>query len=120
MLQITPQHCILLAKDPVDFRAGIEGLCRLCHANMASDPFNGSIFVFTNRHRNAIKLLSYDGQGFWLCHKRLSNGRLQWWPQDNSDTIQLTASTLNILLYNGNPVTANCQQNWKPLPAKAA
>lgn len=120
MLQITPQQRILLAKEPVDFRAGIEGLSRLCQSCLNKDPFIGTVFVFTNRRRNAIKLLTYDGQGFWLCHKRLSSGRFQWWPEDNSNTIQLTASTLNILLYNGNPITANCQHDWKPVCAKAA
>ena len=120
MLQIAPQQRILLAKDPVDFRAGIEGLSRICYAHLGNDPFNGTVFVFTNRRRNAIKLLTYDGQGFWLCHKRFSTGRLQWWPGDNQKTIQLSASMLNIVLYNGNPTAANLAQDWKPLPAKAA
>jgi len=39
---------------------------------------SGTVFVFRNRRRTAIKALVYDGQGFWLCHKRLSSGRFRW------------------------------------------
>jgi transposase len=74
MLQITPQTRILVAVEPVDFRRGIDGLAGLCRALLSSDPFSGTVFVFTNRSRSALKLLYHDGQGFWLCHKRLSRG----------------------------------------------
>ena len=80
MLQITPQMKILVAIQPVDFRRGIDGLARLCQESLQHDPFAGAVFVFRNRKATAVKLLMYDGQGFWLCHKRLSHGRLPWWP----------------------------------------
>jgi hypothetical protein len=80
MLQITPQMKILVAVDPADFRRGIDGLARLCKDVLRQDPFAGTVFVFRNRRGTAIKVLVYDGQGFWLCHKRLSEGRFRWWP----------------------------------------
>ena len=80
MLQITPQMKILVAVEPADFRRGIDGLARLCQEALQHDPFAGAVFVFRNRKATALKLLMYDGQGFWLCHKRLSQGRLPWWP----------------------------------------
>ena len=73
MLQITPQMRILVAVAPADFRQGIDGLARLCKAVLRQDPFSGTVFVFRNRRRTAIKALVYDGQGFWLCHKRLNS-----------------------------------------------
>lgn len=71
MLQITPQMKILVAVEPADFRRGIDGLARLCQEALAQDPFAGTVFVFRNRPGTALKVLMYDGQGFWLCHKRL-------------------------------------------------
>jgi transposase len=80
MLQITPQMKILVAVQPVDSRRGIDGLTRLCQECLQHDPFAGVVFVFRNRRATAVKLLMYDGQGFWLCHKRSSRGRFPWWP----------------------------------------
>lgn len=81
MIQITPQMRILVAVEPVDFRKGIDGLAALCRQVLAGDPLGGTLFVFCSRRRHAIKFLTYDGQGFWLCQKRLSQGRFQHWPQ---------------------------------------
>jgi transposase len=61
--------------QPADFRCGIDGLMRLCREQLEADPFCGAVYVFRNRRWTAVKLLVYDGQGFWLCHKRLSAGR---------------------------------------------
>lgn len=76
MIQITPQMRVLAAIEPADFRKGIDGLARLCKEALRQDPFCGWLFVFRNRRSTAIKILIYDGQGFWLCQKRLSSGRL--------------------------------------------
>ena len=80
MLQLTPQSRVFVAIEPADFRRGIDGLAALCRQRLGEDPFTGAIFVFRNRRRTGLKLLCYDGQGFWLCQKRLSQGRLSWWP----------------------------------------
>ena len=80
MIQLTPQMRIVAATEPVDFRCGIDGLARLCKEALKHDPFNGWVFVFRNRSAKALKILVYDGQGFWLCHKRLSSGKFCWWP----------------------------------------
>jgi transposase len=72
MLQITPHHRLRLAVKPADFRRGIDGLAALCRQSLGEDPFSGIIFIFTNRLRNAVKILVFDGNGFWLCAKRFS------------------------------------------------
>lgn len=74
MLQFTPHMRLLVCVEPIDFRNGIDGLVRICRATLAEDPFRGTVFVFRNRRATAVKVLAYDGQGFWLCQKRLSTG----------------------------------------------
>jgi len=61
---------ILVAIEPADFRCGIDGLARLCRTALAENPLSGTVFVFRNRRRTGIRVLVYDGQGFWLCYKR--------------------------------------------------
>ncbi len=78
MLQITPQHRLLLATEPVDFRKGIDGLKAICRQQLCDDPFSGTIFAFCNKTKTSVKLLVYDATGFWLCQKRFSKGKLAW------------------------------------------
>jgi transposase len=81
MIQITPQMRVLVAVEAVDFRKGIDSLAQLCRDKLASDPFSGCVFVFRSRRATSIKVLVYDGMGFWLATKRLSKGRFRWWPE---------------------------------------
>src|SRR6267154_136923 len=77
MLALTPQMRILVAVEAVDFRKGIDSLAELCRAKLDADPFSGCLFVFRSRRATSIKVLVYDGQGFWLATKRLSKGRFR-------------------------------------------
>ena len=116
MLQITPQMKILVAVEPADFRRGIDGLARLCQERLRQDPLAGIVFVFRNRRGTALKVLMYDGQGFWLCHKRLSRGRFPWWPSTaEGDTQRLAAHQLLVLLSAGNPTRTGVAPDWRPL-----
>src|SRR6266702_3226959 len=81
MLQLTPQSRIFLATQPVDFRKGIDGLCAVCRHALGDNPLEGAVYVFRNRSATALKLLCYDGQGFWLLMKRLSQGRFTCGPR---------------------------------------
>jgi transposase len=116
MLQITPQMKILLAIEPADYRRGIDGLARLCQETLHHDPFSGVVFVFRNRKATALKLLTYDGQGFWLCQKRLSRGRFPWWPSaSDSASLRLAAHQLAVLLAAGNPTRTGAAADWRPV-----
>lgn len=120
MIQITPHHRLRLAVQPTDFRRGIDGLCSLCRQSLEEDPFNGTIFIFTNGSRNAVKILVFDGSGFWLCAKRFSKGRLAWWPVQNDPSFSLIPYPLPILLAQGNPLDASLPADWRPLPSSYA
>lgn len=67
LIQITPQLRILVATDAIDGRKGIDSLAQLCREKLDADPFSGCLFIFRSRRGTTIKLLIYDGQGFWLA-----------------------------------------------------
>jgi len=116
MIQITPQMRILLAVEPVDFRKGIDGLVGVCRQKLALDPLAGALIVFSSRRRKALKILFYDGQGFWLCQKRLSVGRFAWWPSSGTQpTCSLDVHQIQVLLWNGNPQQAQVAPLWRPI-----
>ena len=120
MIQITPQMRVLVAIEPADFRRGIDGLARQCRDALRSDPFSGTAFVFCNRRRTAVKVLVYDGQGFWLCHKRLSSGRFRFWPQSTTAAAaSLQAHELQVLFRGGDPGTTTASPEWRPVAVRA-
>ena len=104
MIQITPQMRVLVAIEPVDGRKGIDSLAALCRERLQSDPFSGCLFVFRSRSGAALRILVYDGQGFWLATKRLSKGRFRWWPE-GAVARSLEAHQAQLLLAAGNPET---------------
>lgn len=113
MIQLTPQMRVLVAVEPADFRCGIDGLAARCRKALREDPMSGAVFVFRNRRRTAIKLLVYDGQGFWLCQKRLSAGRFRWWPSEAGGTAALQAHEAGVLLCAGDPRATNAAAMWR-------
>jgi transposase len=119
MIQITPHMRILVAVEPIDFRCGIDGLAGACRKHLQADPFSGALFVFGNRARTAIKILVYDGQGFWLCQKRLSSGRFAFWPDGAMPTRALEACELQLLLMGGDPARAHAAPAWRALSLAA-
>lgn len=118
MIQITPQMRVLVATEAVDFRCGIDGLAQLCRHKLSEDPFTGAVFVFRNKQRKALKLLVYDGQGFWLCHKRLSQKRFRWWPTEGGTAaVSLRAHELQVLLCGGDPSATQAVPEWRRVGA---
>ncbi len=116
MIQVTPQMHVVVAVEPADFRRGIDGLARLCKEVLKHDPFSGWVFVFRNRRATAIKALVYDGQGFWLCHKRLSSGRFPWWPSHRKEpALILAAYQVQVLFSAGNPGAVQAAPAWRPV-----
>jgi hypothetical protein len=115
MIQLTPQMRLLVAIEPVDFRKGIDGLCAVCRQRLAEDPFSGALFIFVNRSRQALRVLGYDSQGFWLCHKRLSRGRFVWnFGPGQGQVRELAVRQLQMLLWNSDPWGINPEE-FRPL-----
>lgn len=118
MFQLSPQTRILVAVEPVDGRKGIDGLAALCKQRLAEDPFSGCVFIFRTRGGCSIRLLAYDGQGFWLAQKRLSQGRFKVWPQCHGQTCLLEPHQAHVLLAAGNPAVAGAPV-WRSLRSPA-
>lgn len=105
MIHITAQMRVLVAIEAVDGRKGIDSLARLCQEKLQADPFSGYLFFFRSRRGTSIRILVYDGQGFWLAQKRLSQGRFVWWPNGKEPAKRLEAHQAQLLLAAGNPET---------------
>jgi len=113
VIQITPQMRVLVAVEPVDFRKGIDGLARVTRDVLARDPFSGWVFIFRNRRRTAVKVLVYDGQGFWLALKRLSAGKFRHWPDGPAREQILEAHAAQVLLSAGDFKAARGAEAWR-------
>jgi transposase len=114
MIQIAPQMRILVAVEAVDFRKGIDGLVRVCKEALQADAFSGCLFVFRNRRRTAIKILTYDSRGFWLCQKRLSAGQFRFWPESAGKAAKaVEAHELQVLLAGGDPSSVQAVPPWR-------
>jgi transposase len=104
---LSPGVRIWLAAVPVDMRLGFDGLAAKVHGVLAANPFGGQAFVFRNRRGDRLKLLLWDGLGFWLLYRRLDQGRLHW-PRVAEGTVELSAAQWAMLV-EGRP--------WTPWPA---
>lgn len=96
MFQFNPGLKVYLHRDAVDGRKNINGLAMLVEQNLGLDPFAASLFVFSNRRRNRVKILLWDRTGFWLLMKRLEADRFVW-PKDTA-VVELTVEQLHWLL----------------------
>ena len=114
MIQTAPQMRILVAREPIDFRKGIEGTAAVCRTVLQENPMEGMLFVFCNRTRTMIRLLVYDGQGFWLMTKRLSTGRFRHWLQSGDELAEtLDAARLQVLLSGGDWTQVSPAEYWR-------
>jgi transposase len=120
VIQLTAATRILVAVDRVDFRRGIDGLSQVCRAVLSEDPMDGTVFIFRSRSAKAIKLLVYDGQGFWLAQKRLSAGKFRYWPTSGDRATRLMAHQFHTLIWGGDPTAVRAAPLWRRLGCELA
>ena len=104
------------AVEPIDARNGIDSLAQLCREKLSADPFSGWLFIFRSRRGTSIKLLTFDGQGFWLATKRLSRGHFRWWPTGSEPARVLRPHQAQLLLAAGDPET-EAPPEWRRITA---
>jgi transposase len=95
---------VYLHRDPVDFRYGMNSLSILVEQAMQLNPMDSSLYVFGNRRRDRIKILGWDGSGFWLLTKRLEVDHFIW-PDNKTEVVRMTTDSLHALL-DGDDITA--------------
>lgn len=99
MLTLGPSIKVYLARGTTDMRKSFDGLAGAVRELLAEDPLSGHLFVFCGRRRHMVKILYWDGTGFWLVAKRLARGTFSW-PEatDARPTIALRSDELGALL----------------------
>lgn len=112
MIHLTAQTPVLLALKPTDFRKQFDGLIRLCTQQLQQNPRSGARFVFINRAKTMIRILTFDGTGYWLATKRLSRGHFSAWPRNKNET--LSAIEAKKLLEILQPGACKTSQNQAP------
>jgi transposase len=104
MIGISEKTAIFIAIKSIDFRCGIGKIAAIASEVFeGEDPSSGSLFIFRNRAKTAIKALYYDRTGFWLLHKRLSRGKLSYWPRTEYDRCQISFDDLKVLFAGRDP-----------------
>jgi transposase len=98
MLSITPATRIFVGLNAVDMRMGFNGLYAQVQSVLQQDPLSGHLFVFTNRTRNRIRIIYWDGSGLWVCAKRLERGTFGW-PTGDGESLCLRPEELQMLLH---------------------
>lgn len=93
-----PVQDIYVYLQPVDFRKSIDGLAAIVEMELQRDPFASSLFVFTNRQQNKVKLLYWERNGFVLWYKRLEKQRFQWPAICATETRSISQEQLSWLL----------------------
>lgn len=102
---------IYLAVEPVDMRKQFNGLSALAAETLREDPRQGALFVFTNKPRDRLKMLYWDGSGLWVLAKRLEKGRFSWPRGSDRTKLALTPEALTMLLA-GIDLKDGAQKAW--------
>ena len=100
MFQIGINQRIFMATHSIDFRKGIDAIAAVCWRKFQLDPKSGHCFLFRNRAKTAIKMLTFSPLGYWLCHMRLSQGTFIHWPKNSSGIYEIKPNELKALLCN--------------------
>jgi len=113
MLNFTGALKIYVATEPADLRMSFSGLYARTQQVLKEDPCTGALFVFTNKRRNRVKTLYWDGTGLWVMTKRLEKGTFNW-PRGVEVTngkLSLTPEALGLLL-NGVDLRSGTMRPW--------
>jgi len=105
---------IYVAIGATDMRKGFNGLDGLIREKLESDPTSGHIFMFTNKRKDRLKLVFFDGVGLWVCARRMERGTLHW-PQASDSKVMLTPEQFTLLI-GGIDLTQTKPRKWYRKP----
>ena len=116
MIQFPANANVIVMHEPISFRNGIDGTAGIARRVLQSEPMDGAFFIFRNKLGHMLRILYFDGSGFWLCTKRLSTGRFTAaWPKGDGTAVcsSLLARELQILIWGGNPHSCHFPDLWR-------
>ena len=115
MIQIPAGANVLIMHEAISFRNGIDGTAAVARLILKREPMDGAFFVFRNKACHSLRILYYDGSGFWLCTKRLSRGRFSSWPKGCGDEpcSTLLVRELQVLIWAGDPASCHFPDMWR-------
>jgi transposase len=117
MFLLSPQTKVFLAKDATDMRKSFRGLSAITEATLEQDPASGHLFVFVNRRRDMLKILHWDGSGFWIWYRQLEQGTFQLPRSSAADEsgLELTPSQLSMILDGIDLSSARHRMRYRPM-----
>jgi transposase len=116
MLTFNGNLKVYVALEPCDMRMGCNGLSAIVRNLLQVDPLCGAAFLFTNKSRRLIKILYFDGTGYWLVAKRLERGTFSWPKDIEGDRRKLVLKpTALAMLTDGIDLRDGCQRPWYEL-----
>lgn len=115
MIQVPTTANVVVMHEPMNFRNGIDGTVAVARRVLNKEPMDGAYFVFRNKGRHMLRVLHYDGSGFWICTKRMSKGRFSAWPKGDGGDVcsSLLARELQVLIWGGDPHSCAFPELWR-------
>jgi transposase len=115
MIQIPATANVVIMHESISFNKGIDGTVAVARVVLEKEPMDGAFFVFRNKGRHMLRVLHYDGSGFWICTKRLSKGRFSAWPTGDGTCAcsPLLARELQVLIWGGDPQSCAFPELWR-------
>ena len=111
MLSLPHSLRVVLAVSSVDMRKSFNALWVLVEEHLQEDPRKGGLYLFSNKARNRVKALYWDGSGVWLFAKRLEKGRFSWPIGSDARKLALKPEAV-IMLLNGIDLQKGCEKAW--------
>jgi len=113
MLSFTSHLKVFLSLTPCDMRKSFNGLWEEAEERIKEDPRQGSLFVFSNKRRNRLKILYWDGSGIWVLAKRLEQGQFSWPKQEDATQQKLSLDPRELTLLLGEiDLRHGCRKPW--------
>jgi len=110
MLTLSPSTRVFVVAGVTDMRRSFNGLASIVMGELELDLMAGHLFVFSNRRRNRLKVMYFDGSGLWVCAKRLEQGTFKW-PEPGTPFVEMTSEELMLLL-GGIDLAATEKRRW--------
>lgn len=126
MLTVPPAVPIYVYTQVADLRKGCHGLSGIVREQFDADPTDGSLFLFFNRRRDRLKILHWDGSGFWVYYKLLEAGTFESLSQGtNQDRVsdkclRIDATGLAMLLGGAQLANARRRKRYRPISQNAS